>query len=450
MGAELAEDQGAELAEDEDQDQGAEDGPETDAGAEDDVWVSQAAAGLLRFSSPRDPALVAQFVSLRVIDPEKAYWRRGIEAATRWRRENGGGQLRVPYDYVMGEDESAGAGFPLGRWLADLRRYYNAGTLEASRVAQLDALGMVWSHHDVAWEEGLTVARSWAAAHGHFLPPVNAVGDGGYPIGVWAKNRRAEARRTWENAEQRAAGETMPVGAGELPESRMAALEAIDPGWCPMGWTVAWQRCFTLTRTHVRAGGTLPEAAGELLVQGEDLGAWVAAQRQGWGKLSPAQQWLLGSTLGLEPAAPGAQSGKLTADGKWALNLRAARQYHAREGHLRPARKHVERLDVDGQAVDIKLGTFLDNTRRRADKLTPNDAPSWTSSACAGSRNGHRGGGQRAPAAPQCQPLGNPAVNTKHPRANSLSSSGRRNIPAQGMRWTTRSGRTGSRRDGRS
>ncbi|AEY94132.1 helicase (plasmid) [Streptomyces hygroscopicus subsp. jinggangensis 5008] len=371
LGAELAEDQGAELAEDEDQDQGAEDGPEADAGAGDDVWVSQAAAGLLRFSTPRDPALVAQFVSLRVIDPEKAYWRRGIAAATRWRRENGGGQLRVPYDYVMPEDESAGAGFPLGRWLADLRRYYNAGTLEASRVEQLDALGMVWSHHDVAWEEGLTVARSWAAAHGHFLPPVNAIGDGGYPIGVWAKNRRAEARRALENAERRAAGETMPVGAGELPESRMAALEAIDPGWCPLGWTVAWQRCFTLTRTHVRAGGTLPEAAGELVVQGEDLGAWAAAQRQGRDKLSPAQQWLLGSTLGLEPAAPGARPAKLTTDGKWALNLRAARQYHAREGHLRPARKHVERLDIDGEAVDIKLGTFLDNTRRRADKLTP-------------------------------------------------------------------------------
>ncbi|MFF8911679.1 helicase associated domain-containing protein [Streptomyces olivaceoviridis] len=134
---------------------------------------------------------------------------------------------------------------------------------------------------------------------------------------------------------------------------------------------MAWQRCFTLTRAHVQAGGALPEAGGELVVQGEDLGAWAAAQRQGWDKLSPAQQWLLGSTLGLEAAGPAARPGKLTADQKWALNLRAARQFHAREGHLRPARKHVERLDVDGEAVDIKLGTFLDNTRRRADKLTP-------------------------------------------------------------------------------
>ncbi|CAM5658565.1 MULTISPECIES: hypothetical protein [Streptomyces] len=95
---------------------------------------------------------------------------------------------------------------------------------------------------------------------------MNAVGDGGYPIGVWAKNRRAEARRALENAERRAAGETVPVGAGELPENRLVALEAIDPGWCPLGWTVAWQRCFTLTRAHTQAGGTLPEAARELVV----------------------------------------------------------------------------------------------------------------------------------------------------------------------------------------
>ncbi|MFF7724894.1 helicase associated domain-containing protein [Streptomyces luteogriseus] len=49
-----------------------------------------------------------------------------------------------------------------------------------------------------------------------------------------------------------------------------------------------------------------------------------------------------------------------------AANLAAARQFHAREGHLRPARKHVEL--VDGE--EIKLGSFLDNTRRRAAKLS--------------------------------------------------------------------------------
>ncbi|MFE4801838.1 helicase associated domain-containing protein [Streptomyces sp. NPDC056708] len=39
------------------------------------------------------------------------------------------------------------AGFPLGTWPADQRRFHKAGRLDPGRVKQLDALGMVWSHH---------------------------------------------------------------------------------------------------------------------------------------------------------------------------------------------------------------------------------------------------------------------------------------------------------------
>ncbi|AZP14920.1 helicase associated domain-containing protein [Streptomyces aquilus] len=37
------------------------------------------------------------------------------------------------------------------------------------------------------------------------------------------------------------------------------------------------------------------------------------------------------------------------------------------KGDLQPACKHVETVDGEG----IKLGSFLDSTRRRADKLSP-------------------------------------------------------------------------------
>ncbi|MFF9075625.1 helicase associated domain-containing protein [Streptomyces sp. NPDC014735] len=52
-------------------------------------------------------------------------------------------------------------------------------------------------------------------------------------------------------------------------------------------------------------------------------------------------------------------------DGKWAANLEAARQFHTREGHLRVPREHVERLET----VVVKLGTWLDNVRKRVAKL---------------------------------------------------------------------------------
>ncbi|MFF9076927.1 helicase associated domain-containing protein [Streptomyces sp. NPDC014735] len=68
-------------------------------------------------------------------------------------------------------------GHPLGQWVAEQRRAYGAGTLDAKRVLELEKLGMVWSEQEAAWADGVTVARAYAAAHGHFLPPTNAVWD---------------------------------------------------------------------------------------------------------------------------------------------------------------------------------------------------------------------------------------------------------------------------------
>ncbi|MFE2839683.1 helicase associated domain-containing protein [Streptomyces mirabilis] len=99
---------------------------------------------------------------------------------------------------------------------------------------------------------------------------------------------------------------------------------------------------------------------------GEDLGTWTMAQRVGCDVLTPAQQWMLDSVLGLEPAGEAEQPSARTQADRWAGHLAAARQFHAREGHLNVPRKHVE--DVGG--VPVKLGGFLDNTRRRAAKLT--------------------------------------------------------------------------------
>ncbi|MER7841547.1 Helicase associated domain protein [Streptomyces sp. NPDC096040] len=340
---------------------------------EDVVRVGAAAAGVLRFSEERDPAALAQFVRLRVIDPEAAYWRRGIEAATRWLRETGSTELRVPYTYVTPEDWGGAGGHPLGVWVADQRRYYTAGTLEAARVTELENLGMVWSVQTSAWETGLAVARSYADTHSHLLPPTGAVWDD-FPIGTFMKNARAAARKAAENAERRENGETGVSYAGELPESRMAALADLDPGWCP-AWEISWQRIYRLVLAHVKAGGTLPAKAGELIVQGEDLGVWVAGQRAGWDKLMPAQQWLL-ETVGIEPPAEGepVQGAPRSQDARWEANLAAARQFHAREGHLTVPRQHVEITgdgeEAEGQAA-VKLGAWLDNTRRRAAKLSP-------------------------------------------------------------------------------
>ncbi|MHA7962300.1 helicase associated domain-containing protein [Streptomyces sp. L500] len=331
---------------------------------------------LLKFSTPRDPAQLARFVKLRVIEPENAFWRRGIEACMRYVKETGAAQLRVPYDFVTPPEWSP-AGFPLGTWLADQRRFNKAGRLAPDRAAELDGLGMVWSHQDVAFEEGLAAARAWAEVHGHFLPPATAVWEG-YPVGVWAKNQRTAARLADAIAGRRAAGLPVPAGVKALTKARREALEEIDPGWCP-AWDTGWQRCFRLAQAHIESGGTMPTVGGELVVQGEDLGRWATACRLGWDGLLPVQQWMLANVLGLTPAGEDEQPVKRTQEDKWALNLRAARQYHAREGHLNVPRKHIEHLAEGGptgpqggagEPQAVKLGMALDNIRKRAGKLT--------------------------------------------------------------------------------
>ncbi|MFE5143594.1 hypothetical protein ACFRDV_39160 [Streptomyces fagopyri] len=76
--------------------------------------------------------------------------------------------------------------------------------------------------------------------------------------------------------------------------------------------------------------------SGELVVQGEDLGAWTVAPQAGWERLMPAQQFLLES-IEVEAPADGEVVAPVrrTQDDRRAANIAATRQFHTREGHLR-------------------------------------------------------------------------------------------------------------------
>ncbi|MFH8417417.1 DEAD/DEAH box helicase [Streptomyces collinus] len=341
--------------------------------------LSVPARELLKFSTPRDPAQLAAFINLRVLNPEHEHWRRGVEAAVVYVREHG--DLKVPFTYRVpgGEDQAVEAegwpaslaGFPLGQWIADNRRFYARGDMDAARVEQLEKLGMVWSHFDIAWEEGLAAARGWAAEAGHLLAPLDATFQG-YRVGIWLKNQRAAARKAAEIEQRRAEGLPVSSAAGALSEMRREQLEDIDPSWCP-AWPVEWQRAFHLVRQHLEAGGALPTSPGDVVHQGEDLGRWVRSVRLGWDNLTTVQQWMCEQVLGITPAAEDEKPpARRTQADKWALNYQAARQFYEREGHLRVPRKHVERIaGEDQQERELRLGAWIGNQRSRAATLSP-------------------------------------------------------------------------------
>ncbi|WP_107053362.1 DEAD/DEAH box helicase [Streptomyces sp. NRRL WC-3795] len=356
-------------------------GEESEGGESErsDGGLSVPARALLKFSTPRDPAQLAAFINLRVLNPEHAHWRRGIEAAALYTRIHG--DLKVPFTYRVpaADDQEAQtegwpaslAHFPLGQWIADARRFYARGDLDADRVAQLEKLGMVWSHFDVAWEEGLAAARGWAAEHGHLLAPLDATYQG-YRVGIWLKNQRAAARKAAEIEQRRAEGLPVQSAAGALAEVRREQLEDIDPSWCPT-WPVEWQRAFHLVRLHLDAGLPLPTSPGDVVRQGEDLGRWVRSVRLGWDQLTTVQQWMCEQVLGIQPAGEDEKpKPRRTQADKWAMNYQAAKQFYEREGHLQVPRKHVERtVGQDQEERELKLGAWIGNQRSRAATLSP-------------------------------------------------------------------------------
>ncbi|MFE9769414.1 Helicase associated domain protein [Streptomyces sp. NPDC005808] len=338
---------------------------------EQDDTDAAAESALLHFSSPRDTATIAAFLRTRVYRPESLVWLEGYQALIRWRKENEiTGLYAVPYDVEA--EVGVTKDFPLGRWVHQQRKALRAGELEERRKTLLDApeAGMVWEPGEEAWETKLAALRSYRRAMGHLAPRQDAVwgeGDAMVPVGQHAANLRRkgglgkDAERAAERAQQ---------------------LAAIDEDWnCP--WPLDWQRHYRVLADLVDADGVLPAIQPGVLFEGDDLGKWLARQREAstWAQLSAEQQERL-SQLGVKPleapspapSAKRAANGQSKAEQAFHRGLAALTQWVEREGAHRPApRGHSEQIAVDGEAepVTVKLGVWVSNTKSRWDKLTP-------------------------------------------------------------------------------
>ncbi|MCC5036998.1 Helicase associated domain protein [Streptomyces sp. WAC 00631] len=338
---------------------------------EHDDTQAAAESALLHFSTPRDPATIAAFLRTRVYRPESLVWLQGYQALQRWRKENGiTGVYAVPYDVEVPVGTTKA--FPLGRWAHQQRKALRAGELEERRKTLLDApeAGMVWEPGEEAWEAKLAALRSYRRATGHLAPRQDAVwgeGEAMMPIGQHIANLRRKG------------------GLGKDPKraaERAKQLAAIDPDWnCP--WPLDWQRHYRVLADLAadEPHGILPDIQPGVLFEGDDLGKWIARQKQpgSWAQLSTEQQDRL-SKLGVKPdqappatpAAARATKGPTKAQQAFQRGLTALAQWVEREGDRPVPRGHSEEIGVDGQEepVPVKLGVWISNTRARRDKLT--------------------------------------------------------------------------------
>ncbi|MFJ9026332.1 Helicase associated domain protein [Streptomyces sp. NPDC102259] len=300
---------------------------------------------LLRFAAPRDPVMVADWVSFNVIDTERQDWARGWAKLKTYVERVG--NARVPYGHREGAT-------PLGQWVAEQRRAYAAGQMTGQRARRLEQLGMVWSVADERFQENLEAAKAYYDQHWTLCAPRTATALD-KPLGMWLANLRR------------------PGALDGHPEWK-TALEAVDEDWNPV-WPADWQRHYAALRELVAdeqgQAGAVKVLPG-LTVHGMDIGKWLAKQQtpKVWEALRDGQRERL-QQLGITPPAPApeapanASTAPVSAFDK---GVAALAQYKTRTGSVTVPRAHVETLE-DG--TEVRLGVWIMNQKGRRTKLTP-------------------------------------------------------------------------------
>ncbi|MGA5499049.1 Helicase associated domain protein [Streptomyces cinereoruber] len=296
---------------------------------------------LLRFAAPRDPVMVAGWISFNVIDTERQDWARGWAKLKQFVEREG--HARVPFGHREGAT-------PLGRWIAEQRRAYGAGQMSGLRAKRLEKLGMVWSVADERFQENLQAAKAYFEEHWTLCAPRSATALD-RSVGQWLSNLRRP-------------------GALDGKEGWKAALEAVDADWNP-AWPLEWQRYYAALREMFVEESALVYVEPGVTVHGMDIGRWLAKQRQPavWAALSGGQRERL-EQLGVTPLTPEPEETAKPSTAPvsaFERGVAALAQYKARTGSVTVPRGHVEQLEG---GVEVKLGVWVMNQKSRRAKLT--------------------------------------------------------------------------------
>ncbi|NED33055.1 helicase associated domain-containing protein [Streptomyces sp. SID8499] len=256
--------------------------------------------------------------------------RAGLAAATRFHAEYG--HLQVPADY---EDAF---GYRLGQFITSQRTAHARNLLEEDWTAELDALGMIWDHHEAVWQGQFTTVTAYHQQHGHLAIPSDA------PGGQFLIDQRAAARK------------------GSLAPDREAQLTTLDPDWfLPHG--PDWHRKYHLLRRHLEAGHDPAALRRDTVIEGVKIGSWLQRQITTFTNLDPAQRALL-SRIGVDSRLRLPTGSR--ARRSFEQNAALLRAFTERQGRLPSAREWIE---ADGARVEIGAWLRRIRTKRNEGQL---------------------------------------------------------------------------------
>ncbi|MFJ9611536.1 Helicase associated domain protein [Kitasatospora sp. NPDC101176] len=216
----------------------------------------------LKINARHHAARILQTVKLRAFNPRAVEWQRMHAVAAVFHLQHGHLDPTDKTEYAE-----------LISWLTRQRHLNGQGLLDAARVSELDALGMIWSKNANAWERGHAYAAAFHHQHGHLAIPATAKLDD-YAVGAWMRRQR------------KAAG---------LTTDQVAKLDALDELW---RLEPDWNRSYRRLLAYLASGGTLDGPANRTGL-GDDPafrpGTWLRKQDKARtdGKLTDHQTALL-------------------------------------------------------------------------------------------------------------------------------------------------------------
>ncbi|MFE2412367.1 Helicase associated domain protein [Kitasatospora sp. NPDC059408] len=216
----------------------------------------------LRINAKQHAARILQTVKLRAFNPRAVEWQRMHAVAARFHIEHG---------HLDPTDREKHA--ELISWLTRQRHLNGQGLLDAARVSELDALGMIWSKNANAWERGYAYAVAFHRQHGHLAIPATAKLDD-YAVGAWMRRQRK---------------------ADNLTKDQVAKLDGLDELW---RLEPDWNRSYRRLLAYLAAGGTLDGPANRTGGEADPTfrpGTWLRKQdkARAEGKLTDHQTALL-------------------------------------------------------------------------------------------------------------------------------------------------------------
>jgi superfamily II DNA or RNA helicase len=254
------------------------------------------------------------------------------------------GNARIPRGHLE-------SGINLRTWVMSQRTEHRKGQLSPDRVQRLEAEpSWSWDAREDRWENMFSLLVGFVNREGTAQVPQDHI-EGGFNLGGWVSNRRAEGR------------------SGRLSIDRVKRLEALS-GWTWHQVDLRWQHSYLCLKAFIEVNGNA-QVPKDYVVENVQLGSWVSNQRGKYrsGQLPVERVQLLDSLPGW--------TWKSQTD-QWGHAFEILKTFVVREGHADVAQNQVEDGFDLGRWVSKQRGKFRSGGLSGIQVQLLESLPGWT------------------------------------------------------------------------